>query len=145
MRTVGLNVWRDERTNEAGEVTLDRYQVHHSYQVRVRDVDTVGEVLAAAVDAGANAIGGITFTIADPETLATEARALAMADAAGRAAQLAELAGVGLGRVTAISENGAGSVGGYPAGARFEAAALSSVEGGQLAVSVTISVSYALE
>jgi len=145
VRTVGLNVWRDERTNENGEVTLERYQVNHSYQVRVDDVSAVGVVLAAAVDAGANSIGGITFTIKDPEALAAEARALAMADAAATADQLAELAGVTLGRVTSIEEGGSGAIGGHPAGARFEAAALSSVESGQLAVSVTLSVTYAAE
>lgn len=145
VRTAGLNVWRDERTNEQGEVTLERYQVHHSYQVRVDDVSTVGAVLAAAVDAGANSIGGITFTINDPEALAAQARTVAMADAATKAGQLAELAGLTLGRVTSIEEGGSGAIGGYPAGARFEAAALSSVESGQLAVSVTLSVTYAAE
>ena len=145
IRTTSLNVWRDERTNQDGEIVLDRYQVSHSYQVRVRDVDTVGEVLAAAVDAGANYIGGVNFTIADPEALAKEARELAFADAAAKAEQLAGLAGVSLGGVTSISETGAGLDGSYAAGARFEMAALSAVEGGQLAVSVTVSVAYAID
>ena len=145
IRTVGLNVWRDERTNQDGEITIERYQVNHSYQVRVQDVDTVGEVLAAAVEAGANAIGGINFTIADVEALAGEARALAMSDAASRARELADLAGVTLGSVTAISEHDAGAIGGYQTATRFQAAAMSSVESGQLAVSITVSVSYAIE
>jgi uncharacterized protein YggE len=145
IRTTSLNVWRDERTNPEGEIVIDRYQVSHSYQVQVRDVDTVGEVLAAAVDAGANSIGGISFTIADQEALATQARALAMADARAKAEQLAELAGVSLGAVTAISEPSLVQGMPYPMGARFEMAALSSVEGGQLAVSITITVSYAID
>lgn len=144
VRTTSLNVWRDERTNQDGEVVIDRYQVSHSYQVQVRDVDAVGEVLAAAVEAGANSIGGISFTIADPVALATEARELAMADAAATAGQLAALAGVSLGPVTAISELGPRPAG-APMGARYEMAALSSVEGGQLAVSVTVDVSYAID
>lgn len=145
IRTTNLNVWRDERTNQDGDIVIDRYQVSHSYQVQVRDVDKVGEVLAAAVDAGANSIGGITFTIADPKALATEARALAMADAVSTAGELAELAGVSLGAVTAISELGYGPIGAYAAAARFDMAAMSSVEAGQLAVSVTISVVYAID
>jgi len=145
IRTTSLNVWRDERTNQDGEIVIDRYQVSHSYQVQVRDVEQVGEVLAAAVDAGANYIGGINFTIADPQALATEARALAMDDAASKAGQLADLAGVALGAVTAISEPGPGFNGAYPSAARYDMAAQSSVEGGQLAVNVTLSVSYAID
>lgn len=145
IRTTSLNVWRDERTNQDGEIVIDRYQVSHSYQVQVRSVDAVGEVLAAAVDAGANYIGGITFTIADPQALANEARALAFADAATKAGQLADLAGVSLGTITDISELGSGSNGAYPAGARYDTAAVSPVEGGQLAVSITLSVAYAID
>jgi|JRYE01.1.fsa_nt_gb uncharacterized protein YggE len=145
IRTTSLNVWRDERTNPEGEVVIDRYQVSHSYQVQVRDVDTVGEVLAAAVDAGANSIGGISFTIADHAALATEARALAMADARAKAEQLADLAGVTLGAVTAITEAGASQPNGYPMAARFEMSAMSSVEGGQLAVTVTVTLTYAID
>src|SRR5690606_21402064 len=145
IRTTSRNVWRDERTNQDGEIVIDRYQVSHSYQVQVRDVEQVGEVLAAAVDAGANYIGGITFTIADPQALAAEARALAMDDARSRASQLAELAGVELGAVTAVSELGSGPIGAYPTNARYEMAAMSSVAGGQLAVSVTITVASGLD
>lgn len=145
LRTTSLNVWRDERTNQDGDVVVDRYQISHSYQVQVRDVDLVGEVLAAAVDAGANAIGGISFTIADPQALAAEARALAMADAAAKAEQLANLAGASLGPVTTISELGSGSGGAYPTAARYDMAAMSSVASGQLAVTVSIEVAYAVE
>ncbi len=144
VRTTGLYVWRDDRYDEAGNVVSERYSVRHSYQVVVRQVDSAGDVLSAVVDAGANSVDGIQFTFSDPAALARDARRLALDDARERAEQLAELSGVALGAPTMIVE---GALAGVPyAEAAFaEGRGGGSLEAGQLAVTVTLTVTFAID
>ena len=144
IRTASFNVWREELRDSDSNVTGERYHVTHSYQLTVSDTAQVGELLAAAVDAGANDVGGITYSIADAEELRREARASAMADAHQRAQQLAELAFVALGPPTAIVEmtSGPGPSGLAQYSMRADAAMSSPVESGELAVRVEVAVTY---
>ncbi len=80
------------------------YRVSTMVRVTVRDVDRAGAVLDAVVQAGANQVSGVTFTVSDESTWQSEARAEAMADARSRAQELAELAEVELGQVLSVSE-----------------------------------------
>lgn len=75
-----------------------------------KNSDTVGRLLSGAVDKGANNVQGSQFVIDDPENLRQEARKLAIAKAKSKAQELAKEAGIKLGKVVSISENG----GGYP-------------------------------
>jgi uncharacterized protein len=82
------------------------YRVTNNVTIRLRDLSRLGGVLDQAVTVGANAISGISFSIADPKTLLNEARQQAMADAMAKARLYADAANVGLGRVLSISEQG---------------------------------------
>ncbi len=85
------------------------YVVRAAISVNIRDVDKVGDVMAAAIEAGANDIYGISFSAENPDKVMAEARAKAAADARARAQELAALHGVDVGDVISISEviNGA--------------------------------------
>lgn len=83
------------------------YHVTNLVQVTVRRLGDTGRILDAAVAAGANAVRGIRFTLADPSGAEAEARTRAVADALARARGLAAAAGVTLGPVVAIREGGA--------------------------------------
>jgi len=80
------------------------YRVSTMVRVTVRDVDKAGDVLDAVVQAGANQVAGVSFTVSDESTWQSDARAKAMADARSRAQELAELADVALGDVLSVSE-----------------------------------------
>jgi len=80
------------------------YVVNNAVQVKMRDLDRVGDFLDEATQAGANNIYGITFTIEDPRPFQEQARELAVADARSKAEQLAETADVGLGDLLSVSE-----------------------------------------
>ncbi|MEF8780724.1 MAG: SIMPL domain-containing protein, partial [Haloferacaceae archaeon] len=41
------------------------YQGSHTFEVKVRDVEAVGEVIDVAVDAGADEVGRVTFTLSE--------------------------------------------------------------------------------
>ena len=86
------------------------FQVSNMVNVKVSNVDELGTLLDDVVGAGANAIYGVTFFNNDPDAAATQARGLAVDDAKAKAQELADAAGLTLGRILAISE-GFASVG----------------------------------
>lgn len=142
IRTTGLSVWREQQFDQQGNPTTERYNIWHNYNVTVRDPESVGAVINAAVAAGANNIGGVTFTIADPSALERDARADAIADARERAEHLAELMGVTLGEPVSVVEGYQG----YMPMVRQAAYDMGSggIATGELAVSVNVTVTFSL-
>jgi uncharacterized protein YggE len=80
------------------------YSVRNSLTVRVRDINNVGAILDKSVSLGVNEGGNIRFTNSDPSKAITQARALAVKDAIGKAGTLAKAAGVKTGDILEISE-----------------------------------------
>ena len=78
--------------------------VDNTARVTIRDISGVGSILTVAVTAGANNLGGVTFTVSDADSLRQAARADAVSDARNRAQTLADAAGVELGEVLSITE-----------------------------------------
>jgi uncharacterized protein YggE len=97
------------RNGPAAEIQ-EGYVVSSMVRVTVRDVEQAGDVLDAVVQAGANQVHGVTFTVSDESTWQSQTRANAMADARSRAHELAGLADVELGEVLSVSE----VIGGMP-------------------------------
>lgn len=150
IRTTGLNIYRDmygmPMEGGMGNGT-PVYVVSNNVRVTIREIDNVADVINAAVSAGANNVYGLTFGIDDRQSLESEARADAVADARARAEELASLAGAQLGDVIIISEYSGGfspfdvmnlsnarMEGGLGGGA--------SIEPGQLSVTVQIQVTF---
>ena len=79
--------------------------VENTVSVVVRDLDSLGEVLAAVVRQGANTIYGVTFDIENPEAAIEQARSLAIADAKTQAEAIAEASGVKLGEISSLNIN----------------------------------------
>jgi hypothetical protein len=145
IQTTGLYMYQDTPYNPTtGEPSNEPiYRVQNSLNVTVRDVQQVGAVINAGVSAGANNIGGITFSIADPAELAQEARSAAIDDARQRAEQLAGLIGVTLGDPTIIVEtNDAGAPIFYDRVQAAMGGGGAPVQEGQLSVSVQVRVTF---
>jgi len=94
--------WEKER-----EILLG-YRVTNMVTTKIRKVDDTGVIIDAVAKVGGDyiRINNISFTVDDPSTYRKEAREKAVADAEANAKQLADLAGVGLGRPIYISEAG---------------------------------------
>ncbi len=149
VRTLTYNIWREERFSQDGSEVAPVFRVINTVLVTIRDVTRVSELLSRSLEAGANVVGSVQYTLSEPDALEVQAREEAMARARQRAEQLAGLAGVTLGPVLGIVE--APEFGGPPQplfrGAVPEAAAMDSgvpVASGQLAVTVTLQVSFAI-
>ena len=113
IQTSGFSVYA-ERFGPNGPLPEDEtnYRVSNNVNVTVRDLETLGAVLDAAIEAGANNIYGVEFSVDDPTTVESQARQRAVADAQAKAGELAELTGVTLGNVVSVSEV-IGNGGGY--------------------------------
>lgn len=90
------------KETETPKVTA--YRVSNIVTVKIRKIDNVGQVLDAALAAGANSINSVIFTVDDPTQAQNEARTLAVKDAMAKAQTLATAAGVKVGKLFAISE-----------------------------------------
>jgi uncharacterized protein YggE len=91
-----------------GPDKLVGYTATNMVEVRLRNLDGVGEILDTAVQAGGNRIESIGFEVSDPALYVDQAREAAWNDALHKADQLADLAGAALGDVLTISESGRG-------------------------------------
>ena len=134
----------DEFGNPTGVVT---YWVDNTISVTLRDVERLGLLLRAAIDAGATGVQGLAFSVDDTWPLEAQAREQAMADARARAELLAGAAGATLGDPILINASAYGP--GYDAFLRGEPAL--GVGGGGVPVSagttevrVDVSVVYEL-
>lgn len=91
-----------------GEQVLRGYSVSQTIEVKVRDTDTAGDLLAGVGSRGATTVSGLSFTIDDEDELHAEARADAIEDAEEKAEELAGQLGVTLVRIVGFSEDGNG-------------------------------------
>lgn len=105
-RQIGVSpVYASRRGDDETPVPI-AFQANNTVEIVIRRLDTAGAVIDAMTKAGANSIGGLHFTISDPTPFEDEARRLAVRDAKRRATLIAEEAGVTLGEILTIQENG---------------------------------------
>jgi uncharacterized protein YggE len=152
VQTSGYNVWVERPYGQEGPTGDTLYHVNNTVSVTIRDLDTVGTILDAAIEAGANSIYGVTFSVADPGKLMSEGREKAVADARSKAEELAELNDVTVGEVISISEVIGGAEGYYAGGFR----GLSAAEGlggggagpispGELEMMIQLQITYSIQ
>lgn len=147
IRTTIFDLYREEPLDGGGEPLPERYRLIHMVEVTVREVSAVGDILAEAVDAGADRIGGVRFGLSDPGALQEQARRAAVQDARSKAETLSEAAGRTLGEALRIEETD-GAEPPRPFESRtmsLAAADAAPVAPGRLAVRVNVTVAYALE
>lgn len=81
------------------------YHVSNMVIVKIRNLDQTGTLLDQVVQAGANQVYGISFSVDDPQTLLDQAREQAMKNALARATRLAGSGGATVGEALVITEN----------------------------------------
>ena len=96
------NTQYDPQTNQKLATT---YVVDNTVYVTVHKLDNLGDLLDAAVKAGANNVNSIQFDVADKNPAMQKARDQAVKDAQTQAQQLASAAGVSLGALQTINFN----------------------------------------
>jgi uncharacterized protein YggE len=135
-------VYSQPQTNN-GTPSITGYRVSNSVTATVATVGNAGNVLDAAVKAGANNNVGIRFGIKDATALQEQALKTAVQRAGAKAGSIASAAGVKLTGVYSIAEQGTGTVVPQPMGAGAQASAAAvPVQQGQLTVTATVEAIY---
>jgi len=148
IRTTNFSIWPNQQYGPNGQPTGTRYVVDNSVFVTVRKLDGLGDLLDSAIGAGANSINSIQFDVADKTEALKKAREEAVKDAKEQAQQLADAAGMNLGDIQTISFSDSSPVPYMEYGKGGGGAAVEStvpIQPGQLTVTATVSISYAIK
>jgi uncharacterized protein YggE len=86
--------------------TVTGYQVWNNLTVTKSTAASAGPLIQVAVNAGANQVSGLDFTVADPSRGRDDGLQRAFADARSKAMVLATAAGRALGRALTVNEGG---------------------------------------
>jgi uncharacterized protein YggE len=149
IRTTNFSIWPSQQYGPDGTVTGTVYMVDNTVFVTVRKLDKLGDLLDTVVKAGANSINSIQFDVADKTAAVKEARAAAVKNAQEQAQELADAAGVTLGDITSISYYDAipspvMDTYGKGGGGGMQAATVP-IQPGQMTLTVTVSMTYAIK
>jgi uncharacterized protein YggE len=150
IRTMNFSIWPIERYDpQTGQPTGEKtYAVDNTVYVTVRELDTLGDLIDTAIQAGANTVNSVQFDVEDKDAALQAARAEAIQDAQAKAQELAEASGVTLGELQTINFIDSPM---YPVfdgkggGAASEAAAAVPIQPGQLTFTVTVNVTYLID
>lgn len=137
-------IWSQRQSSPGKAPEITGFRAHNSLSIRVRDLARLGAVLDATVGAGANQFNGLNFMLSNPVPAADAARAAAVADALRKAQVLAEAAGVALGPILSISEHGGAPRAVRMDMARAEMQSAVPVQAGELSVTASVSLVFAL-
>lgn len=148
IQTQNFSIYPQQQYSVDGEPIGTTYIVDNTVFVTIRDLDQIGEILNAVIDAGANSINNIQFDIADKDTATTEARQAAIDNAESQAFALAEAAGVTLGEIQNINSFSPG----YPVpfmdgrgGGMMAVESAVPVSPGQMTITAEVNVVYEIK
>jgi uncharacterized protein YggE len=105
IRTSHVSIYPQQEQPGGRAPKIVGYQVSNNITV-AGDPAAVGTLLQAAMDAGANSVSGVSFTVSDPTRGRDVALQAAFADARAKAEVLARAAGRSVGRAVSIVEGG---------------------------------------
>jgi len=114
LKTTSFNIyprydWRkteDLSFYPEGERVLVGYEITQSLQVKIRDLEKVGQIVQKATEAGSNQVGSLQFIVDQEEEFKSQAREDAIKQAKEKAQELASQLGVRLGNIVGFSESG---------------------------------------
>ncbi len=103
IHTANFSVQQDRHYDDQGNLILGPYTVTNSIVVTVRDIEKLGVLLNAALQAGANRMDNLTFGSSQIKDAQLQAKLAAIADAQKQAEAIAQQAGVTLEAVQSIT------------------------------------------
>ncbi len=146
LKTSNFSVYPQYRTEGPDKHQIITYRATNTVTVTVHNLNKVGEILTKAVAAGSNQISGPNFSVSDSETHLAEARKKAVENALAKASIFANAAGMKLGAILSMIEEGATVPVYAPRSATFSAAgAPVPVEAGEESLQARILVTVELK
>lgn len=93
--------------------TIAKYQLTQTVALKVRDFSKISNILNSLISLKINNIGGISFTIDEPEKYLADARAKAFQKAHDKALVMAQQNGLSLGKIVSVSDYSSGYAASY--------------------------------
>lgn len=106
VQTSRLSLQPQYDPNKSGTARLLGFQITNQLTVKIHDIDRLPSFLDRAIAAGANEMSGIEFIVSEQSKLLDRARDDAIGDAKRKAELYAKAAGVKVGQVVTIAEEG---------------------------------------
>lgn len=119
------------------------YSISQTVSVKVRNLSKAGDILAGAVERGANNVYGPNFTIDDPVVLQNKAREEAIKQAREKAKSIAKAGGFRIGKLVSIQEGFFGPPIIY--GLEAKGGAGPSIEPGSQEIVVNVTLTYEIK
>ncbi|PJK12511.1 hypothetical protein CO614_04325 [Lysobacteraceae bacterium NML120232] len=104
IQTSGISLSPQYRYSENQPPRVTGFQASNRVQVKVRELEKLGNIMDILVRAGANELNGPSFELDKPEEARDEARKLALAEARRRADGYARELGLKVRRIVSIDE-----------------------------------------
>ena len=154
IQTSGINLYpvydNEQRFGSSEPREIVGYRAQNTVTVTVHEIEMAGEVLDAAVTAGANTVSGIRFGLSDTDTLVTDALIAAVLNAQEKAQTIADTLGVELGAALMVHEEyiERPQAGAFAARAEmaFDSGGFAPpVQGGTVGVTAHVRVTFAIE
>ena len=149
IRTTNFSIWPSTQYSPDGLQTGTTYMVDNTVYVTIRDLAKLGDLLDSVIKAGANTVNSIQFDVADKTEALKQARDEAVKNAEAQAGELAQAAGVTLGDVQTIgfydSVPSPVYEGGKGGGGAMAADIAVPIQPGQMTLTVTVSMTYAIK
>lgn len=103
IQTSNYNIYPNYDYRESAQ-KINGYNINVNMTVKVRDFAKINNIIDTAIADGANQIGGLSFTVDNPEKYQSEARKEAISKAKTKAEEIARESGINLGRIINVSE-----------------------------------------
>ena len=146
LTTSGYNIYSSTQVLNRGlqnEEYITTYHVHNRINVKTKDLTSVGQIIDAAVKAGANQVQGVTFDIEDKQEMQLEALKNAIRQGMAKAEVMADATGITLGGIASINENYASYAPVVSAMAfRLDAAAETTINPDDVEVTATVNLDF---
>lgn len=126
------------------------YTITQTVSVKIRDFAKIGKVISGVVDAGANSVSSLSFTIDEPTALENQAKEKAIIQAKEKAKLVARAGGFNVGRLLSIDEGynpyyAYGMGGGDLVKAESSIESAPTIEAGSQEIVVNVTLRYEIE
>ncbi len=141
----------DEESSACPPPEINGYTISQTVLVKIREMNSIGDIISGAVESGANNVSGPEFTIDDPTLLEQKALTEAISKAKEKAQRLSESGAFKIGKLISISEESDQPYP-YPAMAAYgvggsapEMKTAPSIQAGSQEVKVNVTLTYEIE
>lgn len=143
-KNVSVSPQYSQRPPEGTAATIIGYQANNSVEVRIDDINRTGEIVDAAVNAGANQVQGIRFSLKDDSAIRGKAVEAAVNSARVDADSLAKALGVQLKGVQTVSIDSAPRTTTVDRAVAASPSFAAQVQPGEISYTVHVQVTYAI-